>query len=201
MADERSMSGKDVRQATKLLEAMCPFPAESIAKNAPCSWSFAGALARATSLHQSCVFVHLLIMLSLVLNAVQVRFGGILGKFPNIVMLQHGEPGDGKSIALWLVLQVLYYFDTIKTKHDAAKHRMDLRRYEEAKRAFEAAGAANDAEIEEPAPPTKPEKRDSVQNKGTFYGHLDLIVSSSNAALSPGSKKDAPKFSGVKVVP
>lgn len=128
MADERSMSGKDVRQATKLLEAMCPFPAESIAKNAPCSWSFAGALARATSLHQSCVFVHLLIMLSLVLNAVQVRFGGILGKFPNIVMLQHGEPGDGKSIALWLVLQVLYYFDTIKTKHDAAKHRMDLRR-------------------------------------------------------------------------
>lgn len=152
MADERSMSGKDVRQATKLLEAMCPFPAESIAKNAPCSWSFAGALARATSLHQSCVFVHLLIMLSLVLNAVQVRFGGILGKFPNIVMLQHGEPGDGKSIALWLVLQVLYYFDTIKTKHDAAKHRMDLRRYEEAKRAFEAAGAANDAEIEEPAP-------------------------------------------------
>lgn len=103
-------------------------------------------------MHQSCVFVHLLIMLSLVLNAVQVRFGGILGKFPNIVMLQHGEPGDGKSIALWLVLQVLYYFDTIKTKHDAAKHRMDLRRYEEAKRAFEAAGAANDAEIEEPAP-------------------------------------------------
>lgn len=67
-------------------------------------------------------------MLSLVLNAVQVRFGGILGKFPNIVMLQHGEPGDGKSIALWLVLQVLYYFHTIKTEHDAAKHRMDLRR-------------------------------------------------------------------------
>ena len=184
MADERSMSGKDVRQATKLLEAMCRFPAESIAKNAPCSWSFAGALARATSLHQSCVFVHLLIMLSLVLNAVQVRFGGILGKFPNIVMLQHGEPGDGKSIALWLVLQVLYYFDTSKTKHDAAKHRMDLRRYEEAKRAFEAAGAANDAEIEEPAPPTKPEKRDSVQNKGTFYGHLDCLRFSSPVTVS-----------------
>eukprot|EP00435_Cladocopium_sp_Y103_P029585 s1478_g7.t1 len=172
MPEERSMTGKDVREATKLLESTCPFPSESMAKNAPCSWQFAGALARATSLDQSCVFVHLLIMLSLVLNAVQVRFGGILGKFPNLVMLQHGEPGDGKSIALWLVLQVLYYFDSIKTKHDAAKHRADLRRYEEAKKAFEAASSVHDPELEleEPAPPSKPEKRDSVQNKGTFYG-------------------------------
>ena len=37
------MPGKVVRQATKLLEAMCPFPSESMAKNAPCSWQFAGA--------------------------------------------------------------------------------------------------------------------------------------------------------------
>ena len=151
------MNGKDVRQATKLLETMCPFPSETMAQTVPCSWQFAGALARATSLHQSCAFVHLLIMLSLVLNAVQVRFGGILGKFPNILMLQHGEPGDGKSIALWLVLQVLYYFDTIKSKHDAARHRIDSRRYEEAKRAYEGALAINDPEAEEPVPPTKPE--------------------------------------------
>ena len=172
MPEERAMTGKDIREATKLLESTCPFPSESMAKNAPCSWLFAGALAKATSLDQSCVFVHLLIMLSLVLNSVQVRFGGILGKFPNLVMLQHGEPGDGKSIALWLVLQVLYYFDSIKTKHDAAKHRADLRRYEEAKKAFEAASSVHDPELEleEPAPPSKPEKRDSVQNKGTFYG-------------------------------
>ena len=170
------MNGKDVRQATKLLETMCPFPSETMAQTVPCSWQFAGALARATSLHQSCAFVHLLIMLSLVLNAVQVRFGGILGKFPNILMLQHGEPGDGKSIALWLVLQVLYYFDTIKSKHDAARHRIDSRRYEEAKRAYEGALAINDPEAEEPVPPTKPEKRDSVQNKGTFYGRLGCLV-------------------------
>ena len=167
MPEERAMTGKDVREATKLLESTCPFPSESMAKNAPCSWKFAGALARATSLDQSCAFVHLLIMLSLVLNA--VRFGGILGKFPNLVMLQHGEPGDGKSIALWLVK---YYFDSIKTKRDAAKHRADLRGYEEAKKAFEAASSVHDPELEfeEPAPPSKPEKRDSVQNKGTFYG-------------------------------
>lgn len=118
-------------------------------KNAPCSWQFAGALARATSLHQSCIFVHLLIMLSLALNAVQVRFGGILRKFPNILMLQHGGPGDGKSIALRLVLQVLYYFDSIQTKRDVAKHRSDLRRYEEARKAFQAA-AMDDPDAEEP---------------------------------------------------
>ena len=123
-------------------------------------------------------------MLSLVLNAVQVRYGGILGKFPNILMLQHGEPGDGKSIALWLVLQVLYYFDNIKTKSDAIRHRRDLRRYEEAKAAYEAAVAMNDTEVDEPVPPTKPEKRDSVQNKGTFYGRSGLPVFSTSVKVS-----------------
>ena len=113
-----------------------------------------------------------------------VRFGGILGKFPNLVMLQHGEPGDGKSIALW-VLQVLYYFDSIKTSHDKAKHRADLRRYGDAKKALQAASSVHnpELELEEPAPPSKPEKRDSVQNKGTFYGVLLALSDESPSRL------------------
>ena len=30
MPEERSMTGKDVREATKLLESICPFPSESM---------------------------------------------------------------------------------------------------------------------------------------------------------------------------
>lgn len=155
---------------TKLLEHQCPFPEETMAQNCRISWKYAGALARATSLHQTCVYVHLLIMLSLVLNAVQVRYGGILGKFPNLLMIQHGEAGDGKSIALWLILQILYYFDSIKTKQDAASYRHELRKFEDAKKTFEQQGP--DGDMDEPLPPQKPDKRDSVQSKGTFYGAL-----------------------------
>lgn len=170
-AEEKRISGKDIRDMTKLLEHQCPFPEETMAQNCRISWKYAGALARATSLHQTCVYVHLLVMLSLVLNAVQVRYGGILGKFPNLLMIQHGEAGDGKSIALWLILQILYYFDSIKTKHDAASYRHELRQYEDAKKTFEQQGP--DGDMEEPLPPQKPDKRDSVQSKGTFYGALD----------------------------
>lgn len=45
--------------------------------SAPCSWTSAGALARATGLDQNCVFVHVLIVMpSLVLDAVRIRFDG-----------------------------------------------------------------------------------------------------------------------------
>ena len=87
-AEEKRVSGKDVRDMTKLLEHQCPFPEETMAKNCRISCLYAGALARATSLHQTCVY-YLLILLSFVLNAVQVRYGGILGKFPNLLMIQH----------------------------------------------------------------------------------------------------------------
>lgn len=115
------MTENDVREATRLLESACPFPSESEAKNVPCSWQEVW-LELEVRIKAASLFVHLLIMLSLVLNVVQVRYGGILGKFPNLVTLQHGEPGDGKSIALWLVLQVLYHFDSVKAKHHAAKY-------------------------------------------------------------------------------
>ena len=54
------------------------------AKTVTCSWLLAGALAPATSLHQSCAFVHK----KSVTGPVQVCFGGILGHFPNFPTLQ-----------------------------------------------------------------------------------------------------------------
>ena len=74
----------------------------------PLTWKISGALAKATSLHQSCVYTHLLLLESTTLPFVQVKVGGILGRHCNIIMLQHGPPGEGKSVALWLDLQCLY---------------------------------------------------------------------------------------------
>ena len=73
-------------------------------------WKLSQALGRATSLHPSCVYTHLLVMESITLPAVQVKVGGILGRPCNIVMIQHGSPGEGKSVALWLCLQCVYDF-------------------------------------------------------------------------------------------
>ena len=63
------MPAADVRMAYRIMEATCPFPVDAAARGAPRSWAIAKALARATSLHPACVYVHLLIMISLVLNA------------------------------------------------------------------------------------------------------------------------------------
>ena len=89
----------------------------------------AAALGKATSLGTDCVFTHLLILVSLVLNAVYTKCGGILGEFPNLLMIQHGAPGEGKSVALWLVFQILYYFDSVRTKRRQDKYNDDVKKY------------------------------------------------------------------------
>ena len=60
------------------------------------------------------MFVHMLCLVALTLNAVQVKYSGLLGKFCNLMVLQHGPPGDGKSIALWLDLHILSFFDKLR---------------------------------------------------------------------------------------
>ena len=47
---------------------------------------------------------------------------------------------------------------------------MNFRKFEDAKKTFEQQGP--DGDMDEPLPPQKPDKRDSVQSKGTFYGAL-----------------------------
>ncbi len=82
----------------------------------PLAWQAVCALGRGTSLHPSCVFVHMLILVATTLGAVQVKFGGILGRFCNLLLLQHGAPGEGKSVALWLSLQALYCYDKARDR-------------------------------------------------------------------------------------
>ena len=82
------------------MDASNPFPVNEACAAMPLTWRLSSAVGKATSLHVSCMFVHLVVLISTVLGAVHVRYGGILGKFSNLLMLQHGAPGDGKSIAL-----------------------------------------------------------------------------------------------------
>ncbi|CAK0896107.1 unnamed protein product [Prorocentrum cordatum] len=138
------------------MESQDPFPEEVARRAPPLMWAIATALGKATSLHPSCVYVHILLLIATTLGAVQLKYGGILARHCNLLMLQHGEPGDGKSIALWLDVQILSYYDQVrearaKRRYDAAleRHERDL--------------------VTEPKPEKKPEK-DSIFNKGTFIG-------------------------------
>ncbi|CAE7917987.1 unnamed protein product, partial [Symbiodinium necroappetens] len=159
--DAPMMSHADAQCAYRLMEAMCPYPDEAMSRSAPHAWEVCAALGRATSLSSACVFTHMVILISLTLNALQTRYGGILGKFPNLLMLQHGAPGEGKSVALWLVFQILYYFDDTRTKRK-------LKEWSTSKDQHRLAVLAGEQD-EKDAPP-KPEHADSVHNKGTFLG-------------------------------
>ena len=113
------LSASEVRLAYRLMGTANPFPSDTVLRACPLGWRVSRALARATSLHPSCVFIHLLILVATTLGAVKVNFGGILGRVCNLLMIQHGAPGEGKSVALWLSLQILYYYD--KLRDDRAK--------------------------------------------------------------------------------
>jgi hypothetical protein len=162
------MSKADTVCAYRLMEATCPFPSQGMSRAAPHAWECAAALGRATSLSTSCVFTHMLIVLSLVLNAIQSKYGGILGKFPNLLMIQHGAPGEGKSVALWLVFQILYYFDSLRTKLRLDAWKADMSTWRGKVKAWEQQAEA--LPEERPEQPPKPEPSDSVLNKGTFIG-------------------------------
>ena len=104
----------EIRAAYRIMQTQNPFPEEVARRASPLMWAIATALGRATSLHPSCVYVHILLLISTTLGAVQLKYGGILGKHCNLLMLQHGEPGDGKSVALWLDVQILSYYDQVR---------------------------------------------------------------------------------------
>ena len=142
------------------MEATCPYPETSMKTAAPCSWELAADLGKATSLGTDNVFTHLLILVSLVLNAVYAKYGGIIGKFPNLLMIQHGAPGEGESVALWLVFQILYYFDSVR-----AKHRQD--KYKEASSKYKRDAATSECAISEMMSNKNPYKQD-VKPKQTL---------------------------------
>eukprot|EP00959_Pyramimonas_sp_CCMP1952_P215176 4502458-Pyramimonas_sp.AAC.1 len=71
-------------------------------------------------------------------------------------MLQHGEPGDGKSVALWLDVQILSFYDQAREAR--------------AKRRCEAAAARHELDPENHPKPEKEPAKDFIFNKGTFVG-------------------------------
>lgn len=55
----------------------------------------------------ACVSVKLRVLVSSMLNAVNVTYSGITARLSNMAEIQHGASGDGKSIIVWLPSQAL----------------------------------------------------------------------------------------------
>ena len=112
--DDVHMSKEDLLLAYQLMDSTNPFPSSSIASKQPLAWKVCCALGQAASLHPGSMFVHLLGLVALTLGAVQVKYSGLLGRFCNLLVLNHGPPGAGKSIQQWLNLHILSYFDKLR---------------------------------------------------------------------------------------
>ena len=116
-------------------------------------------------------------MVALELDALQAKYSGLSGRFCNRVTVQTGAPADGKSVALWVDVQILKYFDQIRTE-------VLLRAWKKAAREYKLAmekpatpegddAAAEGAEeLEDPGP--EPDHKDSTYNKGTLLGRPQL---------------------------
>ena len=100
---------KDAMLGYRLMEARSEFPANDMAKYVPLSWNLSTAIAGGLSLDAGCEYCHILTNASLRLSCVKVPYSGMLGVFPNIMVLQDGASGDGKSIGLWFDTQVNRY--------------------------------------------------------------------------------------------
>lgn len=112
--DHAQMTKEDLLLAYQLMDSSNPFPSNCIGSKQPLAWKVCCALGQAASLHPGCMFVHMLALVALTLSAVQVKYSGLLGRFCNLLVLNHGPPGDGKSIQLWLDLHILSYFDKLR---------------------------------------------------------------------------------------
>ena len=130
MDQESDFSKKDALLGYKILEVECPFPAKVLAAKRPISWNLAVGLGRGLSLHPSRTYMHKLALGSLRLNAVKVNYSGILGVFPNLLIIDYGASGDGKSPGLWLDTQVMHY---LRKKILAVK----VKAWQEAKDAYD----------------------------------------------------------------
>ncbi|CAK0909816.1 unnamed protein product, partial [Prorocentrum cordatum] len=147
----------EIRTVYRILESHNPFPEQAVRRATPLTWAVASALGQATSLHASCVCVHLMILVATTLGAVQIKYGGILSRHCKLLMLQHGQPGDGKSVALWLDVQVLAFFDMIRERRAKKKH-------------DEACQKHKDDPENHPEPAKKEHVKDTIFNMGTFIG-------------------------------
>ena len=74
------MCKADLLLAYQLMDTTNPFPSASVAARQPLAWKVCCALAQADSLHPGCMFVHMLCLVALTLNAVQVKILWLAGK-------------------------------------------------------------------------------------------------------------------------
>ena len=192
------MAKADVSLAYHIMDATNSFPVDVLRTCAPKAWRLAEAFGRASSSHASAMFVQLMVLVSLTLNAVQVKYSGLLGRFSNLVVIQHGPPGDSKSVILCVCLQILYYYDKkrydkmlAQWKQDDKKARKAVKRNGAPRNGQGApnqeSAAAGDGEDEtddeEIARPSKPDQPDSVLNRCTMIGAGPFLEKQNGVAL------------------
>ena len=121
------------------------------------------------------------------------------------MVIQHGPPGDSKSVMLWLVCQILYYYDKKtyegrleKWKQDVVAHKQAAKRRKDAKIAAKrlakgkgkADGVAEIASDDDSGndsdavdKPAKPEAPDRLLNRSTWIGMGQFLEKQGGSAL------------------
>ena len=91
-----------------------------------------------------------------------MNYSGILGVFPNVMVIAHGASGDGKSVALWMDTQIMHFW-----------RKKTLKRL---KKTWQATKDAHDAWEEEgkkgpePAKPGPEPTVEALYDKGSVHG-------------------------------
>ena len=98
--------GRDAGQFTTSCTKTNPFPEDAIRQPTPSP----GPSHRRWCGQRHCILLHVLILNSLPLGAVQMKHTSILVRHCNLLMLQVGEPGDGASVSFWMDVQVFSYY-------------------------------------------------------------------------------------------
>ena len=93
----------------------------------------------------------------------EVMYSGILGSFPNIMIIQDGASGDGKSPPLWFDTQVCHYFR--KKSLELVKAAWDVR-----VSAHETWASGDKSGPEPPKPGPEPKAKEEMYDGGSTGG-------------------------------
>ena len=163
----------------RLFEQSNPFPLDAFERLHPLTFRFAQTLARGMSLHTGAMLTILLVRTSSLLNSVKSKYSGILGIFANLNVVVFGATGDGKSIGVWFMSQVVLQWQRLAREHEK-------KRWRKAKKEFEkwiALPSAQQATTDRPADRGREPHINHLFRKGSLSGLAQNMQSSRGRAL------------------
>ena len=106
------------------------------------------------------------------------------------MVIQHGPPGDSKSVMLWLVCQILYYYAAKTYEERLAEWSQNVAEHKQARKTAKARakkraedGGDESEDSDAPPAPKKPDKPDHLLNRGTWVGTGQFLEKENGAAL------------------